>query len=96
MRLPLAELPGVLAKLCSSHALCWNDLVVTHGGAGGGVAAAKGDPASMLNYLNKHSVTAKLNAAVNAIAREQPADPIAALIKLLGSQCDTCTSNACA
>ena len=38
---------------------------------------------SMLGYLASHEVTAKLNAAVNEVARTQPADPMKALIELL-------------
>ena len=30
MRLPLAELPGVLAKLCGASTMCWADLVAMY------------------------------------------------------------------
>ena len=51
---------------------------------GGAAAASGGDgAAAMLEYLSTHGVTAKLNAAVNSLAREKPADPIAYLIEQL-------------
>ena len=53
-------------------------------GAGAGASSdANEGAAGMLAYLNQHGVTAKLNAAVNEVAKAKPADPMAALIELL-------------
>ena len=31
MRLPLADIPGIIAKLSGAHALSWEDLAAAHG-----------------------------------------------------------------
>ena len=82
VRLPLSDLPEVLGKLCSAHPLTWSDLFAAYG-AGGSVGSASSsddNAAAMLTYLNSHGVTAKLNAAVNALAKAKPSDPMAFLI----------------
>ena len=40
----------------------------------------------MMAYLAQHGVTAKLNAAVNELAKAQPADPMAFLCDLLAKK----------
>ena len=79
--MPLAEAAGVLAKLCGASSLRWADLVAMYGDA----AAADGADGvgGMMAYLRKHDLTAKLNAAVNEVAKGKPDDPMAALIALL-------------
>ena len=77
MRLPLTDIPEVLSKLCTAHPLTWKDLAAAHGTPG---ASAAGSASSPVDYLNAHGVTAKLNAAVNALAKAKPADPIAFLM----------------
>ena len=79
VRLPLAEAAGVLAKLCGASTMCWADLVAMYGDG----ASDAGGVGGMIAYLRKHDMTAKLNAAVNEVAKDQPADPMAALIALL-------------
>ena len=37
----------------------------------------------MLEYFAQHGLTAKLNAAVNALGKEKPEDPIAFLVAAL-------------
>jgi len=81
VRLPLADIPDVLNKLCSAAPLCWADLKASYGESGGG-ASSEGSK-GMIEYLASHGVTAKLNAAVNKLAQEKPADPMAFLIELL-------------
>lgn len=83
VRLPLSELPEILSKLCSQHPLSWADLLKTHGGEGAAAATPADPNETMVEYLNRHEIAAKLNEAVNAIGRDKPADPIAALIKHL-------------
>ena len=83
VRLPLADVPDVVAKLCSASSFCWADLAAAYGA--GGAGAAEGAPA-MMAYLAQHGVTAKLNAAVNELAKAQPADPMAFLCDLLAKK----------
>ena len=83
VRLQLGTLPETLNKLCTPHPLCWADLMAAYGD--GSAAAASvgggGDGASaILEYLHGHGVTARLNAAVNALGKAKPADPMAFLI----------------
>ena len=86
VRLPLADIPAIIAKLSSSHQLTWEDVLASYSTGGtssssAGVAAA-GDK---LDYLRKHAVAATLNDAVNALAETQPEDPIAWLSAHLAS-----------
>ena len=76
----------MLNKLCSANPLCWADLVAAYGegsGEGSSGGSAKTGAEGMVQYLAASGVTAKLNAAVNKLAEEKPADPMAYLIKLL-------------
>ena len=75
VRLPLASIPEVLGKLCSAHPLSWSDLAAAH--AAGGASSSESASEDMVAYLASSGVTAKLNAAVNKLAREKPADPMA-------------------
>ena len=79
VRLPLDDIPEVLLKLSSAHPLTFADLKAAYEGDAGG-AAVGGAGNAMLDYLNQHGVSAKLNAAVNALAKAKPADPVAFLI----------------
>lgn len=86
IRLPLREIPEVLSKLCSPHPLCWDDLYAVYGEQPSAPAPAPGSDgsaAAMLAYLSSHGVSAKLNAAVNELAKVQPADPMGFLVQLL-------------
>ena len=81
VRLPLADLPEVLSKLCTAHPLTWAELYAAKAaGAAGAAASAAASSDSPVDYLNSSGVTAKLNAAVNALALAKPADPIAFLM----------------
>ena len=59
--------------------MSWADLVAMYGD---GASDADG-VGGMIAYLRKHDMTAKLNAAVNEVAKGKPDDPMAALISLL-------------
>jgi len=81
----LTDIPDVVAKLCSPHPLSFADLAAAYGSANtaatpAGAASTADGAAGMLSYLQAHGVTAKLNAAVNALAASKPADPMAFLI----------------
>ena len=90
VRLPIADIPTIISKLCSRR-LSWADLHRAHGAhvdgapsAGGGAAAGGGGSSEeMISYLGRHGVTQKLNAAVNALAAAQPDDPMAFLVSQL-------------
>ena len=70
MRLPLDDIPDLLYKLCSGAPLSWADITAAYGAeAKEGASAAKDGAANMLDYLTAHGVTAKLNAAVNELAK---------------------------
>lgn len=92
-RLPLADIPAVIAKLTSSHSLSWEEVLAayTAGGASssaGGASSCAEDASSSgdkLDYLRKHGIAATLNDAVNALADAKPDDPIAWLSARLGS-----------
>ena len=89
VRLPLSDLPTIVAKLCSSASLTWADLEAAHGADGAAAPAATPaveGSAAMLSYLKEHGVTAKLNAAVNELAKARPADPMAFLAELLAKK----------
>ena len=79
VRLPVADIPEVLSKLCTAHPLSWADLQSAYGEnkPGAAVGAAAESP---VDYLNAHGIPAKLNAAVNALATAKPVDPIAFLL----------------
>ena len=82
--LPLADCVDAVQKLCSAHPLSWGELYAAKGpAAAGGAAGGAVDSSAMLEYLSQHGVTAKLNAAVNQLAKERPADPMAFLANLL-------------
>ena len=81
VRLPLADIPDTLSKLCTAHPLTFADLVAAYGTGGASKPAAAADgSAGILEYLNAHGITGKLNAAVNALGKAKPADPIAFLV----------------
>ena len=79
VRLPIAAIPEVLNKLCTAHPLSFGDLKAAYA-TPEAAAASKSVPDGMVEYLNAHGVTAKLNAAVNKLAVEKPADPMAWLV----------------
>jgi len=81
VRLPLTDIPDVLYKLCSASPLCWADLVAAHGS--GTSSTVKEGSAGMLSYLAEQGVAAKLNAAVNELAKAKPADAMAFLVDYL-------------
>ena len=78
VRLPLADIPEILSKLCTAHPLTWGDLKAAYDKPGAGASGSASE--SPVDYLNAHGVTAKLNAAVNALTKAKPADPIAFLM----------------
>ena len=86
VRLPLDDIPETLGKLCSAHPLTFADLLAAHKKAGGAADAAAvpaDGKASMIEYLHKHGIAAKLNDAVNALGAAQPDDPVAFLVQHL-------------
>ena len=84
VRLPLSAIPEVLAKLSSAHPLSWADLAAAYASPEA-AAAAKSPAEDMMGYLTAHGIPAKLNEAVNKLAAEKPADPLAFLIAQLSS-----------
>jgi len=84
VRMPLADVPETLSKLCSAHPLKFADLMAAYGtGAAAASSSAAEGPEAMIEYFAQHGLTAKLNAAVNALGKAKPADPIAFLVKEL-------------
>ena len=84
VRLPLADVADTLAKLSSAHPLTFADLMAAYGTPGAAASSAAADGASgMIEYFNQHGLTAKLNAAMNALGKTKPADPIAFLVSEL-------------
>ena len=80
---------AVVPALCSAAPLTWADLEAAHGADGAAAPAATPaveGSAAMLSYLKEHGVTAKLNAAVNELAKARPADPMAFLAELLAKK----------
>ena len=85
VRLPLSAIPETLGKLCSAHPLSFSDLMAAY--APGASSSTEKTPAeTMMEYLTQHNVAATLNAAVNKLGKEKPADPIAFLIAELGKK----------
>jgi len=84
VRLPLGDIPDILFKLCSAAPLTWGDLVAAYGDAAD--AKPKSGSDGMLEYLSSHGVAAKLNAAVNELAKAKPADPMAWLVDYLNGK----------
>jgi len=89
VRLPLVDIPGYIAKLSSAHPLTFDDLVAAYGS----ITADATPPAptdkpsdDALTYLSQHHVTQILNAAVNKLTDEKPADPIAFLVAELSKK----------
>jgi len=83
VRLPLAVIPETVAKLSSAHPLSFADLKAAYA-TPEAAAATKSPSESMMEYLTQQGVAAKLNAAVNKLAKEKPADAMAFLIAELG------------
>jgi len=86
VRVPLVEIPEIIGKLSSAHPLTFADLKAAYDSPSGtpSKSTSEGEGAAgMLEYLNAHGITAKLNAAVNALGKEKPDDPIAFLIAQL-------------
>jgi glycyl-tRNA synthetase len=85
VRLPLDEIPGIVAKLCTSHPLTWAEVHAAYStGATSSASEGAAGSGDKLDYLRKHGVAARLNAAVNELAAAQPDDPIAWLSARLG------------
>ena len=74
--MPLEDIPDLLYKLCSGAPLCWADMMAAYGPGAADASAAKDGSASMLDYLSTHGVTAKLNAAVNELAKVRASPPL--------------------
>jgi glycyl-tRNA synthetase len=85
-RLPLADIPGVIAKLVAARSLSWEEVLAAYsaGSASSSAASASGS-GDKLDYLRTHDVAATLNDAVNALAEAKPDDPIAWLSARLAS-----------
>ena len=80
VRVPLTDIPDVIGKLSSAHPLCFADLAAAYGPASAKPVSEAAGAEGMIDYLNAHGITAKLNAAVNALGKAKPADPIAFLV----------------
>ena len=91
VRVPLADVPGLLAKLCGASPLCWADLKgmfpspeeAAEGKTVGGADASAAGKDGVMAYLQQHGVAGKLNEAIREGAKSQPADPIAAICEFL-------------
>ena len=86
VRLPLADVADTLTKLSTAHPLTFADLMAAYGTGSfpaTSPAASAGGASGMLEYFAQHGLTAKLNAAVNALGKEKPEDPIAFLVAAL-------------
>lgn len=86
VRLPLTDVADTLTKLSTAHPLTFADLMAAYGTGSlpaATPAAPAGGASGMLEYFAQHGLTAKLNAAVNALGKEKPDDPIAFLVAAL-------------
>ena len=84
--MPLADIPETLSKLCSAHPLTFADLKAALADPTAAAAASAEGASGMVEYLHSSGVTAKLNAAVNALALAKPADPMAFLLAELAKK----------
>jgi len=81
VRMPLTDIAETLNKLSSAHPLTFADLMAVYGTptTAKPTSTAEG-AAGIIEYLTAHGIPAKLNAAVNALGKAKPADPIAFLV----------------
>ena len=77
---------GVVTRLAYAAAGLALDALPADGAAAPAATPAVEGSAAMLSYLKEHGVTAKLNAAVNELAKARPADPMAFLAELLAKK----------
>jgi len=67
VRLPLSTIAQTVHQLCSASSLTWDELDADFAGTGADQKVA---------YLKQMGVEEALSAAVTALAKEKPADPM--------------------